>query len=112
MIPLVRKLEGEKSPAVLRECAIALRHNKPRDAPALWAHIAGARDGSDRWRPDRWGVEALGIGADGQWDAYLQRWIEASNATTAPWLDKAGRDIIWRSRGKQTPDLLFTIIFS
>jgi hypothetical protein len=52
-------------------------------------------------------LEALGIGADRQWDAYLDAWLAAIGEH---WDSPAGRDIIWRSRGKKTPALLVKII--
>src|SRR5205823_10514803 len=50
---------------VQREAAITLRHNKSPQAPRMWAEVALRTTGSR----DRWALEALGIGADGQWDA-------------------------------------------
>ncbi|MCE9544789.1 MAG: c-type cytochrome, partial [Planctomycetia bacterium] len=57
---------------------------------------------------------ALGIGADGQWDAFMEAEPFKSAVTN---LDKPGgmsraawRDIVWRSRGKQTPALLAEIL--
>jgi putative membrane-bound dehydrogenase-like protein len=97
IIPLIFKLAKDESPAVRRECAIALRHCKSSDAPMLWGLLARQHDGKDRWY-----LEALGIGADGQWDAYLD--------AAQPWTGKPGRDIIWRSRAKRTPALLELVI--
>lgn len=48
-------------------------------------------------------MEALGIGADGQWDAFLDAWLAAVDQQ---WKTPGGRDIIWRSRGTATPDRL------
>jgi putative membrane-bound dehydrogenase-like protein len=105
VIPLVKQLVQDKSPAVRRDCAIALRHNNSSEAPELWARLARQHDGQDRWY-----LEALGIGADGQWDAFLEAFTK--NGPSAPWLGKRFRDIVWRSRAKQTPDLLATIVSS
>ena len=87
-----------------RECAIALRHHKSPDAPALWADLAAQYDGQDRWY-----LESLGIGADRQWDAYLAAYLKKTGDN---WITPAGRDIIWRSRAKQTPAWLAKIIKS
>ena len=43
MIPIVRKLVQDESPAVRRDCAIALRQNKSTEAPELWSRLATAR---------------------------------------------------------------------
>ncbi|HYE33068.1 MAG TPA: PVC-type heme-binding CxxCH protein [Methylomirabilota bacterium] len=101
-IALVKRLVKDPSPAVRRECAISLRHSKSPDAPKLWAELAAQHDGKDRWY-----LEALGIGADRQHDAYLQAWLAAVGDK---WNTPAGREIIWRSRAKQTPTLLAKIL--
>ena len=66
------------------------------------AALAMQHDGRDRWY-----LEALGIGADKQWDAFLQAYLAK---VSEPWKTPAGRDILWRSRAKQTPALLVKII--
>jgi len=102
LIGRVATLTQDNSAEVRRECAIALRHNSSPEVPKLWAKLATQYDGRDRWY-----LEALGIGADRQWDACMDAWIAqaGSNCNTA-----AGREIIWRSRGKKTPALLVKII--
>src|SRR5690606_36542337 len=57
--PLVKDADAQ----VRRECAIALKHVKDPRAAALWVTLAGEHNGQDRWY-----LEALGIGAEGQWD--------------------------------------------
>ncbi len=102
MIPVVKALAHDSSAQVRRECALALRHNTSPEAPKLWAQLAAQYDGKDRWY-----LEALGIGADRQWDSFLEAWLaEAGPQTDTP----AGRSIIWRSRSKKTPALLARII--
>jgi putative membrane-bound dehydrogenase-like protein len=102
VIPLVKQLAGDASPQVRREAALALRHSKSPDAPALWTALAKQHDGRDRWY-----LEALGIAADRQWDAFLGAYLAAvPDALKTP----AGRDIVWRSRAKQTPALLAKIL--
>ncbi len=98
VIPIVTHLADDPSPQVRRDCLIALRHHKSPKAPELWAKLAAKHDGKDRWY-----VEALGISADKQWDAYLGAYLKAypSHAKT-----NAGGDIIWRSRAQVTPQLL------
>src|SRR5206468_6832966 len=87
---------------VRRELAVSLRHSKHPQAAELWADLAMQHDGHDRWY-----LEALGIGADGQWDAFLDAYLAKASE---PWKTSAGRDIIWRSRAKKTPGLLVKII--
>jgi hypothetical protein len=79
-----------------------LRHLNSPEAPKLWAELALQHDGHDRWY-----LEALGIGADRQWDPFLDAWLEAVGDH---WDTPAGRDIIWRSRSKKTAPLLVKII--
>lgn len=102
VVPAVKLLAGDSSPQVRRECAIALRHNHSSEAPKLWAELASQHDGQDRWY-----LEALGIGADEQWDKFLEAWLAKVGER---WGNPAGRDIVWRSRSKKTPALLAQII--
>jgi putative membrane-bound dehydrogenase-like protein len=92
----------DPAPEVRRELAIALRHSKSPQAPQLWAELAMQHDGRDRWY-----LEALGIAADKQWDACLDAYLAKASD---PWKTPAGRDILWRSRAKKTPELLAKII--
>ncbi|MBM4003491.1 MAG: DUF1080 domain-containing protein [Planctomycetes bacterium] len=100
---LVEALVRDPSAAVRRECAIALRFQSHPKAASLWAQLAEQHDGRDRWY-----LEALGIGADRQWDACLQAWLER----VRDWNTPAGRDIVWRSRAVATPAMLAEIIRS
>jgi hypothetical protein len=102
LIPLVKSIAHDGSPQVRRECALSLRHNHSPEAPNLWAQLALQYDGHDHWY-----LEALGIGADRQWDPYLDAWLAAIGDH---WDTGAGRDIVWRSRSKKTPGLLVKII--
>jgi putative membrane-bound dehydrogenase-like protein len=103
VVPLIAKLlPEEKDPQVLRECAIALRHNEDSQAPQIWAELAQRHDGKDRWY-----LEALGIAADRQWDRFFDQWLEQVGDQ---WNTPAGRDIVWRSRARQTPELLAQLI--
>ncbi len=99
---LIEHLVNDSSPQVRRECAVWLRHVRDPRVPALWAQLASQYDGKDRWY-----LEALGIGADNQWDACLEAW---KNQTPQATKSAAGRDIIWRSRAKATPALLRELI--
>ncbi len=104
VIPVVQQLVSDESPQVRRECAIALRHSKSPKAAELWAELALQHDGKDRWY-----LEALGIGADKQWDAFLDAYLQKVGDK---WNTPAGRDIVWRSRAAQTPQLLADAMLS
>ncbi|MCE7066378.1 PVC-type heme-binding CxxCH protein [Dyadobacter sp. CY326] len=95
-------LVKDAEPQVRRECALILHHNKSPKAPALWAELALQYDGKDRWY-----LEALGIGADDQWDSFFTAWQSkvGANATAT----QAGKDIVWRSRGKESVPLLASL---
>ncbi|PYI79762.1 MAG: hypothetical protein DME26_22855 [Verrucomicrobia bacterium] len=102
VIPYVKKLVNDPSSQVRRECAIALRHNNSPEAAQLWATLALKHDGRDRWY-----LEALGIGADHQEEGFFGAWLAKAGNN---WNTSAGRDIVWRSRSKQTPALLVKLI--
>ncbi|MEO6289675.1 MAG: PVC-type heme-binding CxxCH protein [Ginsengibacter sp.] len=90
IIPYVKQLMKDPDPQVRREAAIALHHNKSPESAALWTELAMQYDGKDRWY-----LEALGIGADKQWDTFFDTY---KNAAGEKINDKAGRDIVWHSR--------------
>jgi hypothetical protein len=96
------KLASDPSKQVQRELALALHGSKSPQAPAVWAELAKHHDGKDRWF-----LEALGIGAAGQWDAFLGEWLKEVGMN---WNTPAGRDILWRSRAKVTPEYLAKIL--
>ena len=100
----MKQLADDPSAAVRRECAIALRHNDSPAAPALWAKLAQQHDGTDRWY-----LEALGLALDRQQDKFFGAWLEAVGSN---WDTPVGRDIVWRSRSKKTPDLLVKILLN
>jgi len=102
-IELVKRLQEDPSPAVRRELLVALSEADPRetdspDAAELWADLAGLAQPEDRWY-----LEALGIAARGRWDQCLEAWLEKVGGD---WKSETGRQIVWRSRGLQTPRLL------
>ncbi|MCB1095188.1 MAG: NPCBM/NEW2 domain-containing protein [Verrucomicrobiae bacterium] len=100
---IVTILIGDPAAEVRRELAIALRDCKDeKSAAPLWAELAMKHDGKDRWY-----LEALGIGAANHWDAFLGSWL---SMVGRDWNTPAGRDIIWRSRAKRTPELLAKIV--
>jgi len=86
----VKQLVNDPSMEVLRECVIILRHNKTAEAAELWAKLATKHNGTNRWY-----LEALGIGADKQWDTFLTAYLKEIKD---PLATAGGKDIIWRSR--------------
>lgn len=98
----IKYLMNDPSAAVRRELALCLRESKSPEAPSLWAMLATKHDGKDRWY-----LEALGIGAAKNEDAYFDAWLSLVGDN---WNNPAGRDIIWRSRAKKAPALLAKII--
>ena len=99
---VVASLAKDISPQVRRECAIALRGMEHSEKAEVWATLAELHDGKDRWY-----LEALGIGAHQDWNDCLSAWLDRVND---PWKTAAGRDIIWRSRGEETPEYLLRIV--
>ena len=78
VIATIKQLVNDPDPQVRRECAIALHHNKSAEAADLWASLAVQHDGKDRWY-----LEALGIGADRQWDKFFRSVFEQSKRSVA-----------------------------
>ncbi|XWW46225.1 c-type cytochrome [Fibrella sp. USSR17] len=99
VIGYVKRLVNDPSAQVRRECALALRRNTSAEAPALWAQLAAQHDGKDRWY-----LEALGIGADNQWDAYYAAYLTQLN--NDPLANAGGRDVVWRARTAASVPLL------
>ncbi len=97
VIPYIKQLVNDPEPQVRRECSIALRRSLSPEAPGLWAQLASQYDGKDRWY-----LEALGIGADGNWDTYYTAWAKQ----TDPLSSAATRDIVWRARTKESVPML------
>ncbi len=90
VIPVLQVLKKDRDIQVRRECALALHHHPSTEAPGLWADLALQHDGRDRWY-----LEALGIGADAQWDSYFTAYLQR---VKDPLILMAGRDIVWRAR--------------
>lgn len=98
----VAKVVVDKSAAVRREAAIALRFDDSAKANELWAQLALQHTGTDRWY-----LEALGIGSDLHADARFSAWLAKAGDK---WNSDGGRDIVWRSRSKKAPEFLAKII--
>ncbi|MFI5130814.1 MAG: PVC-type heme-binding CxxCH protein [Chitinophagales bacterium] len=90
VISVVRALINDPDAQVRRECALALHHNTSPEAAKLWTTLASLHDGKDRWY-----LEALGIGADRQWDKFFAEYI---SAIKDPFQSDASKDIVWRAR--------------
>jgi putative membrane-bound dehydrogenase-like protein len=97
-----KQLVRDPSPQVRREVALALHHQTDPQAAALWTELARQYDGHDRWY-----LEALGIGADRQWDRFLASWRAAVGEG---WKSPAGRDIVWRAHTDAALPLLAELI--
>ena len=95
----IKQLVNDQDIQVRRECALALHLNKSPEAADLWSTLAMQHDGKDRWY-----LEALGIGADGQWDSFFAAWLK--RAGNDPLTNAAGRDIVWRARTKDAVPML------
>ncbi|TWT56838.1 NPCBM/NEW2 domain protein [Thalassoglobus neptunius] len=87
--------------ALARELLITIRDIDVPHEVELWGRLATGYDGEDRWY-----LEALGIAAEGQWDECLDAFVDQGGDLNSA----AGREIIWRSRGTRTPELLAKII--
>lgn len=102
VLELVETVTGDASPQVRREAAIALRGHPAPEAAGLWAALAMQHDGKDRWY-----LEALGIGAEGQWDRFFGAWRQMAGDN---WNTPGGRDIVWRARAEAAQELLANLI--
>lgn len=99
IIPYLKQLTTDADPQVRREVVIALRTTKSPEAAQVWTALANQYDGKDRWY-----LEALGIGADKQWDSFFSTWLKQAGSN--PLEKPANRDIIWRARTGQSIPLL------
>ena len=102
VLPIISKLSNDPSAQVRRECALALHGIKTPEAALIWAKLATLHDGKDRWY-----LEALGLGAQGNDDACFSSWL---NSVKRTWDTAAGRDIIWRIRSAKAAPYLAKII--
>ena len=94
---------NDSSAQVRREIAIGLRQMQPSNLTEQWIELAKQHDGNDRWY-----LESLGIAAEGHWDKCLELLVKANSDKE---ISKAAfRDLVWRSRGRQTAAMLAAII--
>lgn len=101
VISYVKNLVKDPDPQIRRECAIALHGSKSAEAPELWATLATQHDGKDRWY-----LEALGIGASENWDAYFSAYLKK---VADPTQSDASRDIVWRARTNESVKFLASL---
>lgn len=95
-------LAEDASAQVRREVAVAIRYE---DQPAVWQKLAESYKSGDRWY-----LEALGIAAEYRWDSYLTAYLEKAGTN---WTSSAeAKDLVWRSRATQTPELLEQMILA
>jgi putative membrane-bound dehydrogenase-like protein len=98
----INMLVNDPDPQVRRECALAIYGSKQPEMAGLWAKLAQQYDGKDRWY-----LEALGIGAEGQWDFFFKAWMATTSGK--PIDNQVGKDIVWRSRSKESVTLLASL---
>jgi len=102
VVGLVEKLAADPSVAVRRECAIALKGKAGDRADRAWAGLVLKHKAGDRWE-----LEALGIGADGLWDARLAAWLAKIGDQ---WKTPVAREIVWRSRADGSAAMICGLI--
>lgn len=84
------KLATDADPQVRREVALSLFDEKGQGVTDAWVKVAAHYTAGDRWY-----LEALGIGAEGNWDDLFMALQKAKPGLLAT---DAGRDILWRAR--------------
>ncbi|SEW54279.1 PVC-type heme-binding CxxCH protein [Chitinophaga arvensicola] len=99
---MYRTLVTDTSAAVRRQLLLTMYHRREKEMPLNWALLAAQYDGKDRWY-----LEALGIAADGNWDACFNEWRKLPANTQHPASD---HDIIWRARTAAALPLLAALI--
>lgn len=97
---LATKAVKDQHASVRRELAIALRHLSGEDVNQIWATLALRHGGTDRWY-----LEALGIGADGNWDERMEAYLALK-----PENSKGYSHIIWRARTEKALPALMEFI--
>lgn len=97
---LAAKAARDQHASVRRELAIAMRHLSGEEVNQLWASLAMRHNGTDRWY-----LEALGIGADGNWDERF-----AAYTALKPENSKGYADVVWRARTEKALPALIELI--
>ena len=97
-----RAAVNDSSPAVRRELLVALRYDASDAMPDVWAELAQAHDGKDRWY-----LEALGLSSDLRAAECFDAWMSLVGEN---WNTPGGRDIVWRTRAPEAAEKLVEII--
>ena len=100
-VSVIKALVNDPDAQVRRECALTLHHNKNAEAASLWTALAAQYDGKDRWY-----LEALGIGADRQWEKFFNAYIDK---VKDPLQTAASKNIVWRARTEAAIPYLATL---
>ncbi len=93
-IEYIKRLSADPHPQVRREVALAINHNHTFEALDVWLWLAKQYKGNDRWS-----VEALGIGAIGQWERIFPAYLEM--VKYKPESYPGGKDIVWLARTRK-----------
>lgn len=106
LLECLAKAAGDSSPAVRRECALALRFDGSQEASIVWKKLAFATDGGDRWV-----TEALGIGADLFMGARLKQANRKDDGDPVPSPGML-REMILRARDEKIPGIIADALVS
>jgi len=98
---LAKTLANDADIQVKRELVIALRHESDPKADEIWAQCTKSLNPTDRWY-----LEALGIGADGNWNGRFEKLLTIKDELSK----EAFQQIVWRSRGDISLPFLLDII--
>ena len=98
---VVEALAGDENPQVRREVALGLRGVSSDKARQLLVELASRYDGKDRWY-----LEALAIGAQGQENAIYDDLLEVFSNS---WSDRLGR-LLWVLRPSKAVGFLKTVV--
>lgn len=93
-IEYIKRLSADPHPQVRREAALAINHNHTFEALDVWLWLAKQYPGNDRWS-----VEALGIGAIGQWERIFPAYLDM--VKQKPEATPGGKDIVWLARTRK-----------
>ena len=93
-IEYIKRLSADPHPQVRREAALAINHNHTFEALDVWLWLAKQYPGNDRWS-----VEALGVGAIGQWERIFPAYLEM--VKYKPETFPGGKDIVWLARTRK-----------
>ena len=90
LLEVAAELAKDKSPAVRREVALAMRDTAWQDCKHILTAIAQGYDGSDRWY-----LEAWGTGCTGKESAMYRHLIESASSGALTWTAQLA-DLAWR----------------